>query len=389
MYSYRGMAPLYKPEESLKAYGDNPWLGGAVDKIAREIARTKFHLQIENNKGEIEVIRNHEALDTLKKPQPTKTGKSLLSGMQLQLVTGYHLCLAGEAFWLLDKRRTINGAPKLIDILQPQYVHQRIENGELIEYVYRLPDREIHLRGEDVVHFKIPDPEKPQRGHAPTKSIRYALDTHQEADKLNLKKIQNGAVPGGTIESDQAVPESERRKILSEWKAVHAGASNVGKTAMLPWGLGFKKTEESNADMQYTQGKETNRMEILARYGVGPEILGMTDSQTRANAEAAIFVFMKFGASFFIELVADTLTNDYLSAFPGTEGMTFSFPDPVPENMEEKRLNAQTLFNIGAATPNELRKDFGMEALDLEGMDSPYIDFGKSPIGESPPSLAA
>ena len=88
MYSLMGMQPVFKPEESLKAYGDNPWLGGAVDKIAREIARTTFHIQTENKNGEIEVIRSHEALDTLQKPQPTQSGKSLLSGMQLKLVTG-------------------------------------------------------------------------------------------------------------------------------------------------------------------------------------------------------------------------------------------------------------------------------------------------------------
>ncbi len=78
--------------------------------------------------------------------------------------------------------------------------------------------------------------------------------------------------------------------------------------------------------MQWNEGKQTNMKEILARYGVGQEILGLTDSQTRANAEAAIFVFMKFSASFFIEKFADTLNNEFLPAFPGTDGLTWGFP---------------------------------------------------------------
>lgn len=163
-FQYYGLPPLFNPAESLKAYGDNPWLGGAVDRIAREIARTEFHLQTEDEDGEIEIIRGHEALNTLQKPQPTKTGKSLLTGMQLKLVTGCHLCMTGEAFWILDKRRKINGAPTQIDLLIPQQVYEVIENGELTEYVYRLPQREIQIRPEDVVHFKLPDPEKWQRG---------------------------------------------------------------------------------------------------------------------------------------------------------------------------------------------------------------------------------
>lgn len=109
------MAPLFKPAESLRVYGDNPWLGRAVDRIAREIARTQFRLQTENRKGEIEIVQKHEALETLKRPQRTKSGKSLLSGMQLKLINRYHLCLEGQAFWLLQERRKINGAPTKID----------------------------------------------------------------------------------------------------------------------------------------------------------------------------------------------------------------------------------------------------------------------------------
>ncbi|MCC7420002.1 MAG: hypothetical protein IT428_06975 [Planctomycetaceae bacterium] len=34
LHHWQGMAPLFKPAGSLKVYGDSPWLGGAVDRIA-------------------------------------------------------------------------------------------------------------------------------------------------------------------------------------------------------------------------------------------------------------------------------------------------------------------------------------------------------------------
>lgn len=138
MYQNWGMPALFKPGESLDSYNDNPWLAAAVDKLARELARTPFHLQRVNAKGEIQLIHEHQALATLRKPQPIKGGKSMLTSMDLKLVTGYHLCLDGEAFWLLDKRLRLGGAPTLIDILQPEFMYQIIEHGELKEYVYRL-----------------------------------------------------------------------------------------------------------------------------------------------------------------------------------------------------------------------------------------------------------
>src|SRR5437868_14798530 len=116
--------------------------------------------------------------------------------------------------------------------------------------------------------------------------------------------------------------------------------------------------------MQFKEGKDTARDEILANYGIGLEIMGRTESQTRANAEAAIFVFQRFGVLPYMELFVDALNNDYLPAFPGTDNLEFVFDDPVPANLEDKRATAQTLAGGGAITPNEQRKMFGLEPID-------------------------
>lgn len=388
-YHNMGMPHPFMPSASLDSYDDNSFLAGAVDKIAQELSGTQFHLRIVDDEDEIEIVRNHQALATLQKPQPTKTGKGVLTGMDLKLVTGYHLCLMGEAFWLLDKRLKIGGATTFIDMLLPEFMNPIIRNGEIVEYIYRLPEKEVRIDPLDVVHFKLPDPRKWARGHAPVQSIRYAIDTYKEADLVALRKLQNNAVPPGTLESNQPIAETERKKLGEQWRQSQGGAKNAGKVPVMPYGLHFNKTQESNAEMQHNEGKKVNREEILSRYGVGPEILGLTDSQTRANAEAAIFVFMKFGVSFIIKKVADTLTNDYLPAFPGVEGMEFAFKDPVPENDETKRANGAALFQAGGLTPDEFRKMFGMEPLGIPGVsDVPYAPISMLPVGDSPPDLS-
>ena len=50
----------------------NSWLAAAVDNLARELARAKFHLQKRNAKGEITLIQKHQAHDTLVRLQPIK-----------------------------------------------------------------------------------------------------------------------------------------------------------------------------------------------------------------------------------------------------------------------------------------------------------------------------
>jgi hypothetical protein len=58
----------------------------------------------------------------------------------------------------------------------------------------------------------------------------------------------------------------------------------------------------------------------------------------------------------------------------------------VPENMEEKRANGLTAFQMGSLTPNEFRKMLRLEPLKLPGMDVPYLDMGKVPIDGQPAS---
>lgn len=387
-----GKGPLFKTKESRESFDDNVYLHAAVQKYVSELARTKFQLARRNAKGETTYIEKHVALETFRRPQASASGKSLMSGMDLLMITGMHILLNGEAFWVLDKRLKVNGAPTFVQPLLPDYMNVKTDgNGELSEYVYRLPQKEMRFDPQDIVHFKFPDPSDMMRGNSPLKALRWAIDTHKEADELNSNRIQNNAVPAGIITTEGTINEDQQRKYLQQWKSMYGGTKNASKVAMMPKGLDFKEVQQSNAEMQYVQGKAMNRDEILAMYSVGLEMLGRTESQTRANADTAVYVFARFGFLPFLEKFVDTLNNDYLTAFPGTDGMEFTFADPVPENLEEKRLNAQTLFGLGGMTPNELRKNFGLEELNQPGMDLTYLDMGKVPVNESPPdfSLAA
>lgn len=389
LYSGWGVPAPFKPEESLDAYGYNVWVYRAVLTIAMELARVPLRLREPTATG-FKNVERHQALDTLARPQETKLGKCQLSGMMLRVVTGMHLMLNGESFWVFQKRMSdrLGAAPTYIDIAMPQYMYEKLDrDSEIEKYVYRVPHytaHEIELDPLDVCHFRLPDPKNLLRGHSPIQSIGFSIDTQRQADLMNTKKLSNGGIPPGTLETDQPIPQAEREKLAQQWQRSYGGASNAGKVPVMPNGLHFNRISESNQDMQFVQGKEVTRDEILANYGMGMEILGKTDSQTRANADAAIFVFQRFGVLPFLELFVDGLNNDYLPAFPGTENLQFTFDDPVPENVDEKRQNIQTGFGVGAFTPNEVRVAMGKDPLKIPGMDTTYLPINMMPVGEDP-----
>lgn len=381
-----GMPAPWKAQQSLQAYGDNTWLYRSVFTTAVQIAKIDFKLRIVKENGDIEKVTNHQALETLRLPQPIKGGKSMLSGFELKFILAMHLMLNGENFWHLDRRLKMGGSPTFIRPLLAQNMRMRFApDGDLIEYVYNIGSQEQRFDPMDIAHFKFPGAENYLRGHPPVKSIRYALDTHLKADEMNRSKLDNYGAPSGVLKTAAPVPEPERKKILGEWVSKYTGAKNAGKTALLPYGLDWVKTQESNQEMEYSEGKKLVRDEILANYGIGPEILGRTESQTRANAEAAIFVYREFGVDPIAQKIRDGLDNDYMPAFPNPKGAEWYYDNIVPENMEDKRANADNLANGGALTPNERRKMFGLEPLDLPGMDVPYLPISLQEVGYEPP----
>lgn len=371
--------------DAYKAFEDNGQLHRAVFSIATKASKTKFRLVRADKKGNLTPVASHQALETLNLPMPTKEGKSMLSAMDLKLVTYMHLLLNGESFWKLDRRMKVNNAPTKIDMLEPSLMNVTLDDDDaIIQYRYIYPKRgEILFDALDVVHFKFPDPRNWLRGSSAVGSIRYPLASYNEADELNYAKLKNSALPGGLLKTDKPVSDQDRAKYLASWNQVY-GNKGRGKTAFLPQGIEFQSVQQSNADMQLVENKKLNQAEILSAFGVGLEILGQTESQTRANAESAIFVFMELGVSPFIEKFQDTLNTDYLPAFPGTEGMQFVYDDPVPENLVEKRENARLLSDNGAMTPDEMREMFGMRPLNIKGVtDVPYVNFSKMPAGDS------
>ena len=385
MYSYNGIPHTFKPEKSLEMYGENPWLFASVNAIALEASRIPLKLVIEHDDNEIEEIKEHQALDILKNPLPMEIqeGRGFMTGRELTTLLYIYLLLNGENFWVMDGRNAGNNPTRIFPLV-PSNVEEFLGKDNLIShYFYRVGMNKIRYEAADVVHFKMANPVNWFRGHSPIKSARWSIDTHREADKHNFYRLLNNAIPGGALSSDQPVPDSERQRLLDQWKHVHEGSRKSNKIAFLPWNLKFTPIQSTNQEMQFAELKDKARDEILANYRVPIEITGKTEDQTRANAEASDYIFMRYTILPLLEIVVDTLTHDYLPMFGGTqeENMKFTFDNPVPADLEVKRQNVETLFRSGAISPNEVRREFGLKDIENEEGNKTYIPFNMMPLG--------
>ena len=87
-----------------------------------EVARVNLQFRKVNRDGEITLVRSHQALATLRLPQPIRGGHSILSAMDLKLVTMMHLLLKGESFWGLADRMKVSGSPTKVNVYNLGFV---------------------------------------------------------------------------------------------------------------------------------------------------------------------------------------------------------------------------------------------------------------------------
>lgn len=381
-----GMRSHFRPNKSMEQYSENVWLYSAIFLIATEIARTKFFMEFQREDDTTEKKFRHQALSTLQHPMGVRNLRSHLTGCQLMQQTIQHLLLTGDAFWVLDNTLPIDlgGSPMALLPLIPSGVEIKLDKENMLDkYIYRTPDKEIKYPAEEVVHFKLMHPEDMYRGHSVVQPEFLALNTYKKAEELSFFKLENMAIPAGLLESDKPIPRKQRVKILQEFLSMFKGTKNTQRTGMLPWGLKFKKVQESSQELQQIEGQDQRRDEILAGVRTGKGLMGLTEDQSRANAEAQNFVWQRFNILPLLEVVNDTLSNDYLPAFANTEGWDMGFEDPVPENKEEKRENIAMMLEGAAITIDEAREAFGFKPLNIIGIsDVPLANINKVPVDQ-------
>lgn len=388
-WGFMGLDTAFNEQEAMTQYSKNVWLYASITLTSQEIARIGFFIKHQNEDGSFDKIFRHQALSTLKFPMGVANTKANLTGNQLTVTTVQHLLLNGNAYWVKANPLPIDlgGSPMgLFPLIPTATTPIPGEDGQIEKYRYRTPTKEFTFDAECVVHFKLPDPEDWFKGQSAIESANTAIKTYKAAENLSFHKIDNRAIPAGVLESQKAIPAKERQKIIDEFLAMHEGAENTGKTGMLPYGLAFKVIQETQRDLQAVEGQEQRRDEILGNMRTGKGLFGLTEQQSRANADAQNFVFQRFNILPFIEMYADTLNTQYLPDFAGIEPGrdVIGFEDPVPENMEDKRKNIDLMMKNGAMTPDEVRVEFGKEPLEIEGAtDVPYLPMNMMPLDGS------
>ena len=239
-----------------------------------------------------------------------------------------------------------------------------IDKIDHIEYMVTGIKPTVHQR--DILHFM----NYTDNGVFGISVLTYARRTLGIADggeKSAENFYKSGSCTSGFLKFDGPSSGKQREEILSAWNQATGGPnSGPNGIAVLPANVNYTQLSVDPADAQLLESREFSVIEICRFFGVSPwKCFDLTKSNYN-NSEMAELSFLN-------DTLRPLLTKIELELetklFPGQTDYDIKFD--VNEMLRtDQKSHAEYLtkmFNLGVLSPNEIRRELDMEA--VEGGD--------------------
>lgn len=171
--------------------------------VARTFPEAPPGLWRQLDNGQEELVRDHEMLRLLRRPNQHYTGVT----MWMATVIDYQV--DGNAYWL--KIRDRGGRVRELWWVPHWMIEPRGDETEFVtHYEYRPGAEPLRVNVDDVVHFRFGlDGDDPRKGKAPLKSVLREVYTDDEAASFTASLLKNMGVPGLVVSPKTGVSINE------------------------------------------------------------------------------------------------------------------------------------------------------------------------------------
>lgn len=135
----------------------------------------------------------------------------------------------------------------------------------------------------DVVHIRSYNPDNMIRGLSRLESLRTDLEGTDAMKAAQQAFWSKGARPGALLSAPGKLSEEALKRLKADWAAMHAGAANWGKTAVLEEGVTPTILPMDMEELAYIDSRKLTREESCMRYDVPPPVVHILDHATFSN----------------------------------------------------------------------------------------------------------
>lgn len=291
----------YRSRSKLKAYKNIVF--GCVSLIG-EAMGGEYEPYLEIKKGDVWERIDHEFIDLLKQPagplRPDNPQADSFNAFDLWEATVSLLLLQGDCFWYMGKG-VVTGKPRQIVILRADRVGTDIDpkTGQVNGYfIRRSVGDPIPLEVDEVLRFKLFNPEDPYRGKSVVEAAADYIETDEGTAAYTKNFFKNGAGISGVLNIKGEVSKGAFRKFVRAWREKYEGVDNAGKVAVLRDSqASFEKIGLGLDELDMAALRKMSTDDVFMSFKVPPPLLGNIPEGAgfgRANIEALEYNFAKW-----------------------------------------------------------------------------------------------
>lgn len=227
----------------------------------------------------------------------------------------------------------------------------------------------------DMLHFRMPCAVKQLWGDSPVVDAARAIALNAELETAGLEQYRMPGMGKISITTDEAVGADSVRAMQESFKSAHAGAEGMLRPIIAQNGASVAQVGKSLVDQEWIQGRKQAVEDVARVYGIPPYVLfseagtAYTAEQARMYADSLAAYTAAWGAELTSKLYPD---QDAKICFDTTMLMRGSFGEAMTAYKEA--------IQLGVMTPNEVRKELGLSAID--GGDEMYVGPNMQSQGE-------
>jgi HK97 family phage portal protein len=357
-------------------YSKSAVVFACIEKRAKLLSAISFVTETLNAKGEWETSPNHPLQTLLGKPNPYQSFYELIYAASQQLD------LSGNAFLREVKVKSALEGEITKELYLLESANVQIVEGKtkLIEkYVYQAGNKKIEYDESEIVQLMYPNPSSQTTGMPILKGAGIAVDIDRETSEWQKVSLSNRSLADIYIKVDESTTPEQMNFIKEQLKQNYEGPKNARKPIVTTGGV--VNFGQSAAELDFTNSKKANWIEICAAFGVSLSNLGMTENVNLANAEAMNKQLYQDTIIPLATLYEIQLTNQLCG-----EGVRiradYSNLSALQENLDKKLDRAQKLFNMGVPF-NLINQKLELGFEDIEGGDMGYLASSLIPAGIS------
>lgn len=329
-----------------------------IKKRAMNITKGNIYLYKEFKSKRNEIKRDHPFFQLINRNN--NLGQSF---KEILFLSSCNCDLKGNAYVAVDKVDFLGSSlPVNLTPIPAKYVtiHLNSQNTAIEYYECIINGKSIKIPPENMIRFKIPNPDSNIHAHAPVSAFNFTLDIDFLMSRTQRKFFDNYAQLGTIIETPTGTTDATRQKLDNQVKEEYAGSHNAHKGMVLSPGLKVTKLADNNREMDYVKSRLAIRDEICVILDTDKVVMNITDDVNYNNSKSALRNWIENNISPFMGLVfAPQLTQFLKDNYDKRLICEFDYEFATDREMQLKSYETSRKYCL--STINEIREREGDE----------------------------